>query len=92
VKRINLDRAGRAVRNFVSKLPIEHDGVELELNGQVICKVVPVLQYSDAEKKALIEERRKLIRQAQQRNRGVPARVIAQEIRQAVEQVRRKKQ
>jgi len=90
MKRIKLDRAGRAVQTFVRTLPVEHDGVELELNGQVICKVVPALQFSEAEKKALIEERWKLIRQARQRNRGVPGQVIEREVRDAVEQVRRK--
>ncbi len=88
MKRINLDHDERTIREFVRSLPREHEGIELELDGRIVCKVVPPLQFSEAEKKALIEERWQLIRQAQARNKGVPARVIEREVRQAVEAVR----
>jgi hypothetical protein len=91
MKRVNLDRAPPAVKQFVSTLPLESEGVELELNGRALCRVLPPGQLSEAEKKALIDERWRLIRQARERNRGVPARVIEREVQEAVEQVRRRR-
>jgi hypothetical protein len=92
MKRIKLDRADQAVKQFLRSLPVEAGGVEIELEGQVICKVVASRQFTDAEKKALAEERWRLIRRAQERNKGVPARVLAKEASEAVEQVRRNRQ
>ena len=92
LKRVNVDGANAAVRKFLKSLTLGADGVELELNGKVIGKLLPPFTFSEADKKALIEQRWQLIRQAQKRNRGVPSRIIEREIREAVEQVRRGKQ
>jgi hypothetical protein len=92
MKRVNLDNADAAVRKFLKSIAMGKDGVELELNGQVIGKLLPPFTFSDAEKKALLEQRWQVIRQAQKRNRGVPGRVIEREVREAVEEVRRRKQ
>ncbi len=88
MNRVNLDHDERTLKEFVRSLPSEHDGFELELDGRIVCKVLPPRQFSEAEKKALVEERWWLIQQAQARNKGVPARVIEREVRQAVEAVR----
>ena len=90
MKRVNLNGAAPAVKQFVSTLAADADGVELELDGRVLCRLVPPAQLTEAEKKALVEERWQLIRKARLRNRGVPATVIAKEVRDAVEEVRRR--
>ncbi len=92
MRRVNLDHAPAAVRKFLKSIARCADGVELEMNGELIGKLVSPFAFTEAEKKALIEQRWQLIRQAQKRNRRVPGRMIEREIREAVEQVRRGKQ
>jgi hypothetical protein len=91
LKRVNVNRADAAVRKFLRSIALGPDGVELELNGKVIGKLIPPFTLSEADKKALVEQRWHLIRQAQKRNRGVPSRIIEREIQEAVDQVRRDK-
>lgn len=91
MKRLNLDRAAPAVKRFVGKLILDPEGVELELAGQVLCKVIPRLQFSDAEKAAMIRLRQESMRCARERNKGVPAKVLAREIREAVKAVNNKR-
>ncbi len=91
MKRLSLDAAPPAVREFVASLPLDPDGVELEMNGHIVCKVLGPSHLLDAEKQALIKERWELIRRAQVRNKGVPARVLEREVQDAVEEVRRRR-
>jgi hypothetical protein len=91
MKRIKLDEAGPAIQKFFRSLSIDSAGIELELNGRPICKVIPPLQFTDSEKNALVEVRWQLIRRARERNKRAPAKVIAREISDAVDAVRRKK-
>jgi len=91
MKRLVLDSATAAVKKFIRSLPIEGDGVQLELEGQVVCTVMPPSALTDAEKTVLIERGRELVRRSRQRNEGVPAGTIEQEVHQAVDQVRRRK-
>ena len=86
---ISLDRESDLVKQFIRSLPIQTQGVDLELEGRVVCKVIP--PFEEAEKVALIERGRELVRRARERNRGVPARVIEHEVRDAVDAVRRRK-
>jgi hypothetical protein len=100
MKRVKLDKADRSVQKFFCSLPEDVDGVELgdgaredfvgvwELNGRVLCKVIPPLQFSDAEKAALVQGARELVRRARERNKGVPARVLEREVREAVKGIR----
>jgi hypothetical protein len=92
MRRVKLDHAPAVVRKFLKSIDPGADGVELEMNGKLIGKLVSPSAFTEAEKKALIKKRWQLIRRAQKRNRGVPGRVIEREIREAVEQVRRGKQ
>jgi hypothetical protein len=85
---ISLDGENDFVKQFVRSLPIKSEGVDLELDGRVICKVVPPHEEI---KNALIERGRELVRRARERNRGVPASVIEREVRDAVDEVRRQK-
>jgi hypothetical protein len=88
MKRINLDQAPLAVKKFLRDLPRDDEGVELELAGEVICKIIGADQMSDGEKDALLERGWELIRQVQERNKQVPAKVIQREVRRAVSEVR----
>lgn len=87
MKRVKLDDAAPNVKKFIRGLHIDADGVELELNGKVLCKVIPPIQFTEAEKAALLCERRALIRSAQERIKHVPSAVIKREIRRAVKTV-----
>lgn len=141
MKRRKLDTADEAVKKFFRSLRLGLEGIELELEGKVIGKIIPANQLSPAEAKAMLERRmamireaqerqahledmdatsldalkrrlheaiekiprmsetekaaliargRELVRQAQARIKGVPARVIEREVREAVETVRRR--
>jgi hypothetical protein len=90
MQRVNLESAPEAVKKYLSDLPVEPDGVELVLHGEVLYKVVGPHQLTDAERDAILDEGLQLIRQAPQRNKGVPAKVIEREVREAVDEVRRR--
>jgi hypothetical protein len=89
--RINLDVASRSVRDFFHKLPIDREGIEIEIDGKVRFKVIPPEQLSEEEKKSLIDDALRLMRRSQERNKEVPARVIEREIRDAINEVRGRK-
>jgi hypothetical protein len=88
MKHITIDDQDERVRQFIRSLPIEPDGVELELAGQVVCKVISSHQLSDGERDAVLKRGWELIERARQRNQGVPAKIIEREVRQAVNEVR----
>jgi hypothetical protein len=92
MKRIKLDNTVPDVKQFIRNLPVDPEGVELELDGRVLFKLIPPAQFSDAEKAALLKQGRELVRRARERNKGVPARLIEREVRKAVNTVRRKQQ
>lgn len=92
MKRVSLDTATTAVKTFVRSLPIDTEGVELELDGRVLCEVLPPRSISPDERESLIVRARALADRARMRNKDVPARVIEREVRQAVNEVRRRKQ
>jgi hypothetical protein len=91
MKRVNLETAAPSVRKFIQSLRVDSEGVELAIADHVVCKVVPPLQYSEAEKAVMLDKGWELIRRAYARNRDVPARVIAAEVRKAVNTVRGKR-
>jgi hypothetical protein len=86
--RVNLNNAAPAVTEFLSALAIAGEGVELELNGRVLCKVMPPSGVPIDEMKALVDERWQLIHAAQRRTKGVSHQVLEREISDAVEEVR----
>lgn len=89
MKRISLDRSEPAVKEFIRKLALSSDGVELELEGKVVCTVTP--PFLTAERSALVARGRELVRRARERNRGVPSSVLQREVEEAVAEVRRQK-
>ncbi len=86
--RVNLDEAPTDVQQFIRELPIDREGVELELGGKVVCEVLPPHALSETERLLLINRGRELARRARTRNEGVPPAVIEREVREAVEEVR----
>lgn len=89
MKRVNLDEAPAAVRTFIGNLPLDSDGVELEMEGEVVCEVLPPQAVTAAERAVLIARGRELAKRARERNKGVPAKVLEGEIEKAVAEVRR---
>ena len=67
MKRVTLDGAGPDVKEFIQSLPLKSGGVELELEGWIICNVVPPgVEFSEAEKAVLVQRGRELVRRSRQ--------------------------
>jgi hypothetical protein len=90
MKRVKVDSAAPAVKEFLRGLPLTANGVELELGGRVIGKLIPPSALSEHEKAALIARGRELVKRARARNKGVPARVLQRDVDSAVREVRRR--
>ena len=41
MKRVGLDTAAKAVKQFIRNLQIDTEGAELELEGKVVCEILP---------------------------------------------------
>jgi hypothetical protein len=89
--RISVDETAPAVRKFLGRLPFQGAGIELELDGKVICRIFPASPASEEDKTALAQRGLEIARKARDRNKGVPARVIDKEIDDAVAQVRKRR-
>ncbi len=90
MERVKLDGAPASVKRFVRSLRIQNNGVELELDGQVLCRVVPAADFTEVEKAVLIDRAKEMIRGARQRNAGIPSRILQRDVREAVDEVRRR--
>jgi hypothetical protein len=66
-------------------------GVELELDGKVVCEVIAPRSMSTVERTALIARVRQRAEKSREKNAGVPARTIERDVQQAIERVRRRK-
>jgi hypothetical protein len=87
MQRVVIDTEPSSIRDFIGKLAIGADGVELELHGRVVCRVFPA-GAEDVDPEALVRQRWDLIRKAQQRTKDLSAREVENEIRIAIEEVR----
>jgi hypothetical protein len=90
MKRVTLDEANSAIKDFVCALPLETGGVQLELDGRVVCTVVPPGECFGPDVPALVERARGMVRRSRERNAATSEETIEREVREAVEQVRRK--
>ena len=52
MKRINVDKAPPSVKKFIRSLEVDANGVEVILDGNVVCKFVPPTQLTEMEKAA----------------------------------------
>jgi hypothetical protein len=91
MKRVKLDAAPKSVKEFFRTLPLRSEGLELELDGKVVCEVIPPSALSAAERAELITRVRESARQSRRRNEEISQRVITREIGHAVRDVRRQK-
>ena len=48
MKRVSVDTASPAVKKFIRSLAIDANGVEVTLGGNVVCRIIPPAQLSDA--------------------------------------------
>jgi hypothetical protein len=90
MKRLRLEKTPPAVRQFVRSLLGKPEVVEFEDNGRVLLRILAAPQLSAKKKRALLKEGRELVRRAQDRNQDLPAHTLDEEVRQAVNAVRRK--
>lgn len=87
--RISVDTAAPAVKKFLRSLAIDANGVEVTLDGNVVCKIVPPSQLTDVEKEARLSEVRRLLYEARNNSKRMPATEIEQRIRGALKTVRK---
>jgi hypothetical protein len=91
MQRMTIDNTESEVKAFIRSLPLQSGGVELQLEGRVVCSVLPPGQpLSESEKTALFQRGRELVRRSRQRNADVPEHVIEQEVALAIEEVRQR--
>jgi hypothetical protein len=89
MSRVSLDKEPPDVQRFIQNLAVEGEGVDLEMNGRVVCRLIPSAYLTEAEKERLVRDRWELMHRAQERNRNVPADVLEREVLEAVDEVRR---
>jgi hypothetical protein len=88
MKRVNADTASPEVKKFIRSLAIDANGVEVTLDGNVVCKIVRPGQLSDAEKAAQLDIVRQLLGEARANSKGMPAAVVERKIQSALKTVR----
>ena len=91
MKRISVDSASPAVKKFIRSLAIDANGVEVTLDGNVVCRIIPPGQMSDAEKAAQLGVVRQLLGEARANSKRMPAAVIERKIRNALKTVRKER-
>ncbi len=87
--RVDVDKAAPAVKKFIRSLAIDANGVEITLDGNVVCKIIPPSQLSDAEKAAQLAEVRLLLGEARDNSKRLPAAIIERNIRNAMKTIRK---
>ena len=92
MKRLNIDKAPPVVKTFLRDLMVNHEDLELKVDGDLVCKMILPSQFSETEQRNLVQQRWELIRKPRQRNKRVHARSIERNIREAVDLVRQKRQ
>jgi len=91
MQRINVDAAAPTVKRFLKTLTMARDGLEIELEGRIMCKKVPPMQLSDAEKAAQLTEVSTLLRKARTRAKNTPEEIIERDIQTALNTLRRQR-
>ena len=86
---VSLDKEPPDVQRFIQNLAVEGEGVDLEINGRIVCRLIPSAYSTEAEKLRLVQDRWVLMHRAQERNRNVPTDVLEREVQEAVNEVRR---
>lgn len=90
-KRVDLAKE-KPLHDFIKRQGRIREPIELMLDDNIVAKIVSPTELSGQEAAALLARGRELVRRARERNKGVPAKVIEREVRQAVNEVRRRHQ
>jgi len=91
MKRVNVDTESPAVKKFIRSLAIDTNGIEITLDGNIVCKIIPPEQLSDREKAAQLAKMRELLEEAREHSKRLPANVIERKIRGAMKTVRERR-
>ena len=84
MKRMVLDTADDAVKEFIQSLPSADEALELELSGRVVGVFFPPAGRFVANPAAILERGRELVARARERNAGAPDVEIDREVDAAV--------
>ncbi|MFL5241458.1 MAG: hypothetical protein ACJ8FY_05065 [Gemmataceae bacterium] len=88
MNRLSADSAPPQVKEFVRSLTLNANGVEVTLGGNVVCKIIPPAQLSEAQKTAQLDVVRNLLAEARARSKRLPASKVEGVIRNALKKVR----
>lgn len=88
MKRVSVDTAPSAVKKFLRSLAIDADGLEVTLEGDVVCRIIPPSQLSELEKAAQLAQVRGLLASARTHSRKIATPTIERSIRSALKTVR----
>ncbi len=91
MRRVKVDKASPAVKKFIQSLSLDANGVEVELNGRLVCKIIRPSQLSDADKAARLADIGVLLQRSRARSKRVSPRTIERDIRSALATVRGKR-
>jgi hypothetical protein len=84
MSRLNLDSAAPAVKNFLRSVSIVPNGIEIELDGKVVCKIVPPSELSEAEKDSRLADVRDLLKRSRMRSKRASRDKMDRDIREAM--------
>jgi hypothetical protein len=84
MKRLNLEKAPPAVRQFIRSLAGHPEVVEFEENGRVLLRILAAPRLTAASKSLLLQQGRDLVRRARERNRNATVCALAKEVHLAV--------
>src|SRR5438876_229686 len=87
-RRIDLATTRKPVRDFIRGLGKVREPVELLFNGDLVAKIIPPTDLSDAEKQQILDEGWTLVERARARTKGIPASTVQQAVNKAVQEVR----
>ena len=87
-QRIDLDTKQEPVQEFIRGLGKVREPVELILDGNLVAKIIPPSEFSDAEKERILDEGWAVVEKARAHTKGIPASLIQKEVNKAVREVR----
>lgn len=87
--RIEVDQAAPAVKKFIRSLALDASGVEVTLDGNIVCRIIPPNQLSDVEKEARLDGVRQLLKKSRDNSKRHPSIVVEKTIREALKTVRK---
>jgi hypothetical protein len=85
---IDLATTQQAVRDFIRGVGKVREPVELVLDGNVVARIVPPTELSEAEKQRILDKGWAAVKKARTRTEGIPASVIQKSVDKAVQKVR----